>query len=449
MTLPLQLAVRQGDAVQTKELLAAGADPNVRDPDTQRTALEVASLVAQYPAKIADILHEHGANVNETDDEGWTLLHHATFRGRIREVRWLLQKEADTDKVSQGRRNLDGILFTLVTPLQIAASSRHFHALACLDELLKAGAQTDPIVDQGYGAIHIAARCGSCPAVAMLLAAGARLDHSNNPKRTTPLQEAIAHEQLDVLRYLLCLEAESIYQKIGSCDPYSLAEERRQVEDVPQGSPTQKPIRGEMWRLVKDASGHALYRYRSNSDPKCIGVGPISYVPKSVRRFNRGEANGKDQSNLPLRREVDDGRVSFEFGGISTVSVNSSSASSDLSGSQLEWLRSSPGGLQQTQDSDSDVSEDIAPKRPTSQPQEAPDSTPFDENQLAKGASIDTLSPTMAPVTDKHDEPQSQWNFDMCEPQSCEPLYQHASVQQSQEDSSESQMGTMLIGMAL
>ena len=449
LTALLQLGIRYGDAVDTKSLLDVGADPNAKDSGSGKTALESASLLTDYPVNIASLLYQYGADVNQTDEKGWSLLHYATLRGKVKELKWLLGHGASIEVRTRVERTISGAILDFVTPLQIAAASRHFHALACLDELLKARAETDPTADPGYGAIHFAARGGSYPAVAMLLSAGARLDHSRNSIRNTPLLEAITHQQLDILRYLLCLEADCIDQNIWSYDQSFLAEERRQVEDVPQGSPTQESIRDDIWQLVKDASGNALSRYSGNSDPKCIGVGPISYVPKSVRRFNRGEVNDKDSSKLPLRREIDDRIISFEFGGISTASISSSSASSDLPASQLEHLRFSPGNLQQTQDSDSDLSEDIAPKRPTSQPQGAPDSTPFDGNQTAKGASIDTFSPTMAAVTDKHDEAQSQWNFELCEPESFEPLYQHASVQQSQEESSESQMGTMLIGMAL
>ena len=465
LTALLQLGIRYGDAVDTKSLLDVGADPNAKDSESGKTALESASLLTDYPVKIANLLYQRGADVNQADEEGWSLLHYATLRGKVKELKWLLEHGASIEVRTKVKRTISGATLDFVTPLQIAASSGHFQALACLDELLKAGAETDPTANQGYGAIHFAARGGSCPAVAKLLTAGARLNHSNNPTRATPLLEAIAHQQLDVLRYLLCLEADCMDHEIWSYDPYVLAEERRQVEDVPRISPTQNSIREELWKLVKDGSGNALYRYRINNDPRCIGVGPISYVPKSVRRFNRGEVNDKGPSNLPLRREIDDRRISFEFGAISTVSTRSSSVSSESSDSQLECLRSSPGSLRQTQDSDSDLSENMPPKHSTSQPQEASDSTPFDRNRYssvqesshvkedhwstADSASIDTFSPTTGAVTVQHDDTQSQWKFEFCEPEFFEPSHQHDSVQQSQGILSDSPMGTMLIGIAL
>ena len=454
LTAPLHNAVRYGDAVGTKWVLDAGADPNARDQETGRSALEAASLAAQYPVKIADLLYQHGADVNQADEEGWSLLHYATFRGKVKELKWLLEHGASIEVRTKVKRTISGATLDFVTPLQIAASSKHFHALACLDELLKAGAKTDPTAGKGYTAIHLAARGGSCPAVAMLLTAGARLDHSNNPTRTTPLQEAIAHQQLDVLRYLLCLESGCVYRKNRSYYPYLLAEERKQVEDVLQGPPTQESSREEIWKLVKDVSGNALYRYRINNKPRFIGVGPISYVPKSARRFNCGEDNDRNPSNLRLRRETDDRRAFFEFGGISTMSVSSSSASSGVSEPQLEWSRSSPRILQQTQDSNSDLSEDVPPKHPIDQHQDAPDSTPFDGKQhmsmqepsdvegdhcsTAKSASIDTFPPITTAVVEKHDETPSQWKSGFCEPESFEPSYQHAPIQQSQEKSSDS-----------
>lgn len=462
LTALLQLVIRYGNAVDTKNLLDAGADANAKDLESGKTALETASLLADYPVNIANLLHQRGADVNQADEEGWSLLHYATLRGKAKELKWLLEHGASIEVRTKVKRTVHGATLDFVTPLQIAASSSRFHALACLDELLKAGAETERMADQCYGAIHFAARGGSCPAVAMLLTAGAHLGNSSNPTRTTPLREAIAHQQLDVLRYTLCLEADRIHQKTWNDDPYFLAEERRQIENVPKDSPTQESIRDEIWKLVRDASGKALYQCRINNDPKCIRVGPISYVPKSVRRFNRDEGHDKDASNLPLRREIDDKGISFEFVSISDVSGSSSSASSDLSKSQLEWLRSSPGNLQQTQDSDSELYEDMPPSHPMSPLQEAPDSSPFsgdqpmsvskpsdleeDQRRVAKKDSTDISSPVTAAVTGH----QSQRKFEFCEPESCGPSHMRlASNHRSQEESSSYSIGTFPIGIAL
>lgn len=423
LTALLQLVIRYGNDVDTKSLLDAGASANAKDSESGRTALESASLLTEYPVNIANVLHQRGADVNQADEQGWSLLHYATLRGKVKELKWLLEKGASIEVRTKSKRTISGATLDFVTPLQIAASSRHFHSLACLDELLKAGAETDPTADKGCAAIHFAARSGSCPAVAMLLNAGARLDNSNNPTHTLPLLEPIAHEQLGVLRYLLSLQADRNPRIICNVDQYLLAEELRQVEDAPNGSPSHESIRQGQRKLVKDGSGNALRRYRIKNDPKCIGVGPVSYVPKSERRFNRGKVNDKDPSNLPLRPKIDDRRISFEFLSISKVSISSSSASSDLFQSQLEWLRSSPGNLQQTQDSDSDLSEDW---------------------RTAKSVCIDTSSPITAAVTDKAEETPSQWDFDFCEPESFELSLKDTFVQPSQEKSSNSPIGTAL-----
>ena len=254
LTEPLQLAVRSGDAIQTKTLLDAGADPNARDLETRRTALEVASLVVQYPVKVADILHQHGANINQADDEGWTLLHHATFRGRIREVRWLLRKGADIERISQGRRTIDGAILNWVTPLQIAASSKSSVSLSCLNELLQAGAGVETAANEGYAAINLAARTGSHRAITMLLAAGAKLDNSNNLTHDTPILEAIRHQQLDVVKYLLSLDAECIKHQIRFADTgFKLADKLNRVQVGPECPIWQKVLRAEIFKLVREA----------------------------------------------------------------------------------------------------------------------------------------------------------------------------------------------------
>ena len=86
-------AVEDGDALKLKELLAVGADINVKDDRDGYSLLHFAAFYDDTEA--LKFLIDAGANVNAKENEGRTPLHLAAERGNIESVELLLKAGSD------------------------------------------------------------------------------------------------------------------------------------------------------------------------------------------------------------------------------------------------------------------------------------------------------------------------------------------------------------------
>jgi ankyrin repeat protein len=140
----LMFAAR-GDLASARTLLNAGADPNLAIPDWGGTALIIASTMGQ--SAIVDELLNHGADVNQRDQNSFTALHAAVRNsdyGEDREeraravatVKVLLAHHADPNaRLHQEKptvRGLDEVEFEGATPIALAAEVNNLDAIKLL-----------------------------------------------------------------------------------------------------------------------------------------------------------------------------------------------------------------------------------------------------------------------------------------------------------------------------
>jgi ankyrin repeat protein len=147
-------AVRRGDVQEVARLLAAGADPNVKDLDGH-TPLHYAA--EQCRADIAELLLKHGADPNARDNHGKTPLHRAVWERCGAVVELLLRHGADPNA-----RDKEGW-----TPLHRAGS------VELVELLLRYGADPNARTDAGVTLLHSAAISGNVKLAEILLSRGA------------------------------------------------------------------------------------------------------------------------------------------------------------------------------------------------------------------------------------------------------------------------------------
>jgi len=109
------------------------------------------------------LVHKGGAQVDDTDTDGFTALHKACQGGHVEAARALVV----------GRANVHARTKQRVTPLQLAAQCGSVAVIRML--VRHAGARLEDKDCEGKTALHVASGCGRLNAAATLIAAGADL----------------------------------------------------------------------------------------------------------------------------------------------------------------------------------------------------------------------------------------------------------------------------------
>jgi uncharacterized protein len=139
---------------------------------------------------IAEVLLKAGADVNQLDGEGGTLLYRAAYKGSKDTVELLLKYGANVNK---------GHIFGY-TPLGDAASAGYKDIV---ELLIHHGANVNIANEYGYTDLHRAASTGKKNIVELLLKAGADVNAASYDNGTTPLDEASCSNHQDIVKLLL------------------------------------------------------------------------------------------------------------------------------------------------------------------------------------------------------------------------------------------------------
>ena len=165
----LREAVNDGDTETVKLLLEEGA--NVNQFDMEGWTL-LHDAIRMNRIEICKLLLEKGANVNQFDMEGWTPLHVATRINRIEICKLLLEKGAEVNPVTKSGR------FAGLTPLHVA--TRWNRKLEICKLLLEKGANPNQEIEHGEN-----------------------YRNTFNDNGNTPLWEAADQSRIEIVKLLL------------------------------------------------------------------------------------------------------------------------------------------------------------------------------------------------------------------------------------------------------
>jgi len=195
---PLHAAAIYGSESTLKLLLKANFNVDSFDIDGTTPLIDAAE--ADY-SKLVTLLLAGGASVNIRGRNGTTALHHAAANGNVTMVTELLQKGAEVDSITS-----EGWSFR--TSLHVAAENDF---LEILELLIEKGADIDKRGPDGFTALLLACSSGSRACLQHLLKAGAQTDLRTDMD-TTCFHVAAANGHSEILEILFneCIDRDFV-----------------------------------------------------------------------------------------------------------------------------------------------------------------------------------------------------------------------------------------------
>jgi ankyrin repeat protein len=209
---PLLVAASNNDAVQVKQLLKAGANPNVRNKLETTPLLEAAF---HSNLEIIEALLDAGADPNVPGSDGQTPLMLVARGTNVVAAKMLLGKGANPNAResqrqqtalmwaaanSQGPQGAQGAMTRLL--VEAGADVDAKTATDLMTPLVSGEPRAQPRSPGGMTALMFASREGCLDCVAAMIGKGAAVDLPD-PEGVTPLLWAIWNTRFDVAKYLI------------------------------------------------------------------------------------------------------------------------------------------------------------------------------------------------------------------------------------------------------
>ncbi|CAB1098451.1 unnamed protein product [Ectocarpus sp. CCAP 1310/34] len=187
---PLQMAAGEGNVAATQALLDAGADASSQSEGEASSALDCA--VCQGYTDVVRVKIEHEIDVNISDVDGKTALHHAVAAGKVEMGCTPLHLVAMAGRAAAAQALLDAGADVALRQNGVGLSSLHFAASQGRVDTSRVmahhGGDVNAKVNNGITALRVASAFDKAPAIDVLTEAGANIEAQANG--STPLHVA-------------------------------------------------------------------------------------------------------------------------------------------------------------------------------------------------------------------------------------------------------------------
>ena len=203
---PLLVAASSDDAAKVRQLLKAGANPNVRNKLDTTPLLEAAF---HSNSEIIEALLDAGADPNISGADGQTPLMLVARGTNVVAAKMLLGKGADP-RASESQRRQTALMWAAANSqgpmtrllLEVGADVNAKTATDLMTPLVSAEPRAQPRSPGGMTALMFASREGCLDCVAAMVEKGAAVNLPD-PEGVTPLLWAVWNTRFDVAKYLI------------------------------------------------------------------------------------------------------------------------------------------------------------------------------------------------------------------------------------------------------